>query len=152
MTEVEAILSNWTSLKLNALITMNWVTLQVSAGSQGNLGKGKALMSTQKDWADTSSSEDEIDYENIALMAISSEKNGSPKSSSQISIYSIDSVTCLDSEGIRTIQAEVKNLLANFRSLTNETDRLNNTNAELTKKNNFLESELVDVEQLKAEF
>ena len=116
-----------------------------------NLGIGKALMSTQKDWADTSSSKDEIDYENIALMAISSEKNGSPKRSSQISIYSIDSVTCQDSKGIRTIQAEVKNLFANFRSLTNETDRLSNTNAELTKKNNFLESELVDVEQLKVE-
>ena len=68
-----------------------------------NLVKGKTLMSTQKDWADTSSFEDEINYDNIALMAISSEKNGSPKSSSQISIYSIDSVTCLDHEGIRTI-------------------------------------------------
>ena len=40
-----------------------------------NLGKGKALMSTQKDWADTSSSEDEIDYENLSLIATYSEKN-----------------------------------------------------------------------------
>ena len=33
-----------------------------------NLGKGKALMTTQKDWDDSRSSEDEIDYDNIALM------------------------------------------------------------------------------------
>ena len=46
-----------------------------------NLGKGKALMTTQKDWADSSSSEDEIDYDNIPLMAISSEKERSTKSS-----------------------------------------------------------------------
>ena len=46
-----------------------------------NLGKGKTLMITQKDCADSSSSEDEIDYDNIALMSISSEKSGSLKSS-----------------------------------------------------------------------
>ena len=57
-----------------------------------NLGKGKSLMITQKDWADSSSSEDEIDYNNIALMAISSEKSGSPKSSKQVSIYSTESL------------------------------------------------------------
>ena len=34
-------------------------------------GKGKALLTTEKDWAETSgsSSDDEFDYENIALMA-----------------------------------------------------------------------------------
>ena len=44
-------------------------------------GKNKALMVTQKDWADSSDSEDDLDYENIALMATSSEKPGSPKGS-----------------------------------------------------------------------
>ena len=38
-------------------------------------------MTTQKDWADSSSFEDEINYDNMALMAISLEKSGSPKSS-----------------------------------------------------------------------
>ena len=114
-----------------------------------NLRKGKALMTTQKDWADSSSSEDEIDYDNIALMAISSEKSGSPKSSNQVSIYSVESFNNLDSDGIKSIQAEIKNLLANFRSLTSETDRLRDTNTELIKRNNFLESELVEVEHIK---
>ena len=48
-----------------------------------NLGKGKALTTTQKDWVGSNSFEDEIDYDNIALVAISSEKEGSPKSSKQ---------------------------------------------------------------------
>ena len=84
-------------------------------------------MTTQKDWADSSNSEDEIDYVNIAPMAISSKKNGSPKSSTassnQISIFSAESFNILDSED------EIRNLLAHFRSLTNETDRVKNTNA-----------------------
>ena len=42
-------------------------------------------------------------------------------------------------------------MLANFRSLTSEIDRLKNTNVELTKRNNFLESYLVEVEQIKDE-
>ena len=54
-----------------------------------------------------------------------------------------------DSDDIKSIQSEIKNLLANFRSLTSETDRLRDTNAELIKRNNFLESELVEVEQIK---
>ena len=48
-------------------------------------------------------------------------------------------------------QAEIKNLLANFRSLTSETDRLRETNVELINRNSFLESELVEVEQIKTE-
>ena len=53
-------------------------------------------MKTQKDWADSSSSEDEINYDNIALMAISSEKERSPKSSKQVTIYSAESLNNLD--------------------------------------------------------
>ena len=74
-------------------------------------GKGKALMTTQKDWADLSSSEDELDYENIALMANSADKAESPKSSSgsspQVSIFSVESINNLDSDGIKFIQVEI---------------------------------------------
>ena len=108
-------------------------------------------MTTQKDWADSSNSEDEIDYDNIALMTISSEKSGSPKSSNHVSIYSAKSFNNIDSESIKSIQDKIKNLLANFRSPTTETDRLKNTTVELTKRNNFLEFELVEVEQIKDE-
>ena len=37
-------------------------------------------MTTQKDWADSSNFVDEFDYDNIALMVISSEKSRYPKS------------------------------------------------------------------------
>ena len=53
-------------------------------------------MINQKDWADSSDSEDDFDYENIALMAVSSSKAGSPKSSQsasstkQVSLFSLD--------------------------------------------------------------
>ena len=67
-----------------------------------NLGKVKSLMTTQKDWADSSRSEDEIDYDNIALMAISSEKSGSPKSSKHVSIYSAESLNNLDSDDVKS--------------------------------------------------
>ena len=43
-------------------------------------GKEKALMTTQKDWTDSSSSEYAFYYENIALMAYSTEKSNSSRS------------------------------------------------------------------------
>ena len=52
---------------------------------------------------------------------------------------------------LNLFKQKIKKLLANFRSLTSETDRLRETNAELININSFLESELVEVEQIKAE-
>ena len=106
-------------------------------------------MTIRKDWADSSSSKDEIDYDNIALMEISSEKDGSFKSSKQVSIYSAESLNNLDYDDVKSIQAEINNLLANFRSFSSEVDRLRESNDELIKRNSFLESELVKVEQIK---
>ena len=63
-------------------------------------------MTTQKNWADSSSYEDESDYDNIALMAIFSEKSGSPKISKQVSIYSAESLNNLDSDDVKSVQAK----------------------------------------------
>ena len=118
-----------------------------------NSGKGKALMVTQKDWADSSDSEDELDYDNIALMASASDKTGYPNKSSsssvKVSIHSLDSYDCLDSDEIRTIHVEFKNLMTNFRILTSERDELKLKNDELVGRNNFLESELIQMDQYK---
>ena len=102
-------------------------------------------MTTQKDWVDSSSSEDEIDYDNIALMAISSEKERSPKISNYVTIYFVVSLNNLDADNVESVQAEIKNLLANFRTLSSETDRLRGTNDELIKRNSFLQSESVGI-------
>ena len=83
-------------------------------------------------------------------MATSLEKEGSPKSSKHVSIYSAGSLNNLDADDVKYVEAEIKNLLANFRSLLSEADRLRETNAELIKRNSFLESELLEVEQIKA--
>ncbi|XP_074327787.1 uncharacterized protein LOC141665701 [Apium graveolens] len=60
-------------------------------------GKGKTLLS-----------EDEIDYGNLALMAVSSEKSESPKEAAslktQVSIFSPEPLLNLDSNGIRIVQ------------------------------------------------
>ena len=54
-------------------------------------------------------------------------------------------------DNVESVQAEIKNLLANFRTLSSETERLRETNVELIKRNSFLESELVGIEQIKTE-
>ena len=108
-------------------------------------------MTTQKNWADSSSSEDEINYDNIAFMAISSEKERSLKSSKQVTIYSAESLNNLDTDNFESVQAEIKNLRANFRTLSSKTERLRETNVELIKRYNFLESELVCILQIKTE-
>ena len=66
-------------------------------------------MTTQKYWADSTRSEDEIDYDNIALITIYSEKSGSPKSSKHVSIYSAESLNNLDYDDIKYVRAEIKN-------------------------------------------
>ena len=78
-------------------------------------------------------------------MAISSEKERSPKSSKHVTIYFAESLNNLDADNVESVQAEIKNLLANFRTLSSEIERLRETNAELIKRNSFLESELVGI-------
>jgi hypothetical protein len=110
-------------------------------------------MVTEKDWADSSDSEDELDYDNIALMARASDKSGSPKktssSSDKVSLHSLDSFDSLDSDDITTINVEFRNFMTNFRILTNERDELKIKNDELVNRNNVLESELVQMEECK---
>ena len=80
------------------------------------------------------------------MITISSEESGSPKSSRHVSIYFVESLNNLDSDDVKSVQAEIKTLLVNFRSLTSEIDRLRETNAEIININNFLKYELVEVE------
>ena len=86
-------------------------------------------------------------------MASASDKPGSPKKSSsssvKVTLYSLDSFDKLDSDDIRTINVEFRNFMTNFRILTSERDELKVKNDELVNRNNFLESELVQMEQYK---
>lgn len=72
-------------------------------------------MVTQKDWAHSSDSEDEVDYDTLALMVVSSKILGSPKSSSasssQVFIFSSLSINNLGSSGVKSIQAEIRNFV-----------------------------------------
>lgn len=61
-------------------------------------------------------------------------------------IFSHESLNSLDSEGAKIVQAEIKNLITNFRLITHERDQLKVRNTYLVERNNFLESELMQIE------
>lgn len=87
-------------------------------------------------------------------MAISLEKTGSPKSSSssasQVSLYSLDAIDSLDPDDIKKINCEFKNLLTNFRLVSKEKDDLKEKVHVLYTRNEFLEFELIQMEQFKS--
>ena len=108
-------------------------------------GKGKALFTSTKDWME-SSSESEGEDVNYALVASFEETQTTNDSSTpkvQESIYNFDI------DDTYKLKSFLRSLHVSFKTQTLENTRLRSEIDESKKRNNFLESELVVMNELK---
>ena len=108
-------------------------------------GKGKALLTTEKDWAETSSSsEDGFDYENIALMVRSSEKASSSTDSSiidKVSPFCLEFIRNSTVNSLGNRRDEIADLWIDCLWKHKECDRIGTARDSLLKKVEQLENE-----------
>ena len=101
-----------------------------------------ALFTKGRDWADTSDSDEEVNY---ALMA--SVENESEASDLKVPLttyaYNIDNIS--------ELRIYLKNLHVSYRDQTLENERIKSESSSLRKRNKFLEGELVNRQQVQKE-
>ena len=95
----------------------------------------KALISTGRNWADTSDSEEE--EVNYALMATTNEDSEVSESKVPLTTHAFDT------DDISELRIFLKSMHVSYRDQTLENERIKTENAQLLKRNDFLEKELV---------
>ena len=102
----------------------------------------KALISQGKDWADTSDSDEEVNY---ALMA--AVKNETESSENKVPL----TTSAYDIDDISELRIYLKNVHVSYRDQTLENERIKSENHNLKVRNKFLEEELEKMEQIQKE-
>ncbi|KAL8123054.1 hypothetical protein AgCh_011145 [Apium graveolens] len=101
--------------------------------------KGKALVTKQKSWTDTSDSESE---ENYALMA-NTDKESAESSSEAAEIKVPQTTYAFHTDDINELRRYLKTMFVSYIDQTLTCERLTSENLAFKKRNNFLEKELV---------
>ena len=113
--------------------------------------KGRAFISEEKDWAAGDDSDDE-QLVNLALMALGDESESPTSNNGQVSTTNTSELSKIECKQIiDDMSNEIYNLRTSLKSLTKESLRIKKTNELLTERNNFLESELLQLETFKKE-
>ena len=94
----------------------------------------KALITQGKDWADTSDSDEDINY---ALMA--TVDNEAESSRAKVP----HTTQAFNTDDISELRVFLKSMHVSYRDQTLENERIKSENLDLKKRNDFLESELV---------
>ena len=102
----------------------------------------KALISKGKDWADTSDSDDEVNY---ALMA--TVNNGAESSENKVPLTTY----AYDTDNISELRIYLKSIHVSYRDQTLENERIKTENLGLKERNKFLEGELENKKQIQKE-
>ncbi|KAK1355750.1 hypothetical protein POM88_049006 [Heracleum sosnowskyi] len=107
--------------------------------------KGKsetALISKGKDWADTSDSDDGVNY---ALMATVKDETESSENKVPLTTYAYDT------DNISELRVYLKSVHVSYRDQTLENERIKSENLSLKDRNKFLEGELENMKQIQKE-
>jgi gag-polypeptide of LTR copia-type/Zinc knuckle len=110
--------------------------------SECKKGKTNALITSSKSWMDSSDSEEE--EENYALMAFT-EDSVAP----DVKVPPV--VFDLDTDNISQLKSSIKSLHMSFKCQTLENARIKSEMSEVRKRNEFLEAELLLMEEVKTE-
>ncbi|KAK1351389.1 hypothetical protein POM88_054394 [Heracleum sosnowskyi] len=102
----------------------------------------KALISKGKDWADTSDSDDGVNY---ALMATVKDEVESSENKVPLTTYAYDT------DNISELRIYLKNIHVSYRDQTLENERIKSENLSLKERNKFLERELENMKQIQKE-
>ncbi|TLX90745.1 MAG: hypothetical protein E6K93_05620, partial [Thaumarchaeota archaeon] len=110
--------------------------------------KGKALLTEGRDLADSDSEDEE--QVNLAFMA-NGDQEATRKSITKVTDFSISSNMSYDDckESLEQMVKEVLNLQTSLSCLTKENNRIKEDNKQLNTKNQFLETELLELEDLR---
>lgn len=109
--------------------------------------KGISLISSSKDWMDSSDSEEE-EVINYALMA-NADECVNPENASSSKVY--NPICDFDTDNISELKSFLKSLHISFRTQTTENTRILSEMSDLKKKNDHLEIELVLMLEIKKE-
>ncbi|KAK1378640.1 hypothetical protein POM88_025384 [Heracleum sosnowskyi] len=102
----------------------------------------KALITKGKDWADTSDSDEGVNY---ALMATVRDEAESSENKVPLTTYAYDT------NNISELRIYLKSIHVSYRDQTLENERIKSENLGLKERNKFLEKELVNMQQVKKE-
>ncbi|KAK1394494.1 hypothetical protein POM88_013550 [Heracleum sosnowskyi] len=102
----------------------------------------KALISKGKDWADTSDSDDGVNY---ALMATVKDETESSENKVPLTTYAYDT------DNISELRVYLKSVHVSYRDQTLENERIKSENLSLKDRNKFLEGELENMKQIQKE-
>lgn len=103
---------------------------------------GKSLITSKKDWKDSSESEEETSY---ALMA----NIDAPNSNSD---KVLDSIFNINTESVYELKSFHRTLHVSIKTQTLRNERLKSEIQALSAKNNFLESKLIQMLNTKKDF
>ncbi|KAK1379199.1 hypothetical protein POM88_025943 [Heracleum sosnowskyi] len=102
----------------------------------------KALISKGKDWADTSDSDDGVNY---SLMATVKDETESSGNKVPLTTYAYDT------DNISELRVYLKSVHVSYRDQTLENERIKSENLSLKDRNKFLEGELENMKQIQKE-
>ncbi|KAK1388711.1 hypothetical protein POM88_016889 [Heracleum sosnowskyi] len=102
----------------------------------------KALITKGKDWADTSDSDEDVNY---ALMATVQGESDSSENKVPLTTYAYDI------DNISELRIYLKSIHVSYRDQTLENERIKSENLKLKERNKFLEEELVNMQQVQKE-
>ncbi|KAK1401859.1 hypothetical protein POM88_001464 [Heracleum sosnowskyi] len=102
----------------------------------------KALITKGKDWADTSDSDEDVNY---ALMATVKDESDSSENKVPLTTYAYDT------DNISELRIYLKSIHVSYRDQTLENERIKSENLKLKERNKFLEEELVNMQQVQKE-
>ncbi|KAK1356144.1 hypothetical protein POM88_049400 [Heracleum sosnowskyi] len=102
----------------------------------------KALITKGRDWADTSDSDEDVNY---ALMATVKDESDSYENKVPLTTYAYDI------DNISELRIYLKSIHVSYRDQTLENERIKYENLKLKDRNKFLEEELVNMQQVKKE-
>ncbi|KAK1398534.1 hypothetical protein POM88_008397 [Heracleum sosnowskyi] len=102
----------------------------------------KALISKGKDWADTSDSDEGVNY---ALMATVKDETESSENKVPLTTYAYDT------DNISELRVYLKSVHVSYRDQTLENERIKSENLSLKERNKFLEGELENMKQIQKE-
>ncbi|KAK1384661.1 hypothetical protein POM88_022396 [Heracleum sosnowskyi] len=102
----------------------------------------KALITKGKDWADTSDSDEGVNY---ALMATIKDEAESSENKVPLTTYAYDT------DNISELRIYLKSIHVSYRDQTLENERSKSENLGLKERNKFLEEKLVNMQQVQKE-
>ncbi|KAK1373841.1 hypothetical protein POM88_030034 [Heracleum sosnowskyi] len=102
----------------------------------------KALITKGKDWADTSDSDEGVNY---ALMATGRDEADSSENKVPLTTYAYDT------DNISELRIYLKSIHVSYRDQTLENERIKSENLGLKERNKFLEEKLVNMQQVQKE-